>query len=54
MSHSCANLIKECIASSNGKTTFNLNNISTLVNKHKLDLVEVIVATSNGIFMKKV
>jgi hypothetical protein len=33
----CANLIKEYNASNNGITTFNLNKVSTLVNKDILD-----------------
>jgi len=34
--------------------TFNPNNVFTLVNKHKLDLVEAMMGASNAIFMKKV
>jgi hypothetical protein len=54
MSGSCANLIKECTTSNNGIKTFYPSNISTLVNKHKLDLVKVIVGASNAIFTKRV
>jgi hypothetical protein len=54
MFHSCANLIKECTTSNNGITTFNPSNNSTLVNKHKLDLVKVFVGASNAIFMRRV
>ncbi len=53
MSHSCVNLIKECTTSNSGIIAFNPNNISTLVNKHKLDLARVIMGASNVIFMKK-
>jgi hypothetical protein len=40
-SYSGANLIKDCIVSKSGVIAFNPNNISTLFNKHKFDLVEV-------------
>jgi len=53
MSCSCANLIKECTTSNNGITTFNASNISTSVNKHKLDLAEIPMVTFNAIFMKR-
>jgi len=45
-SYSGANLIKDCIVSKSGVITFKPNNISTLVNKHKLDLVEVSAGAS--------
>jgi hypothetical protein len=53
-SYSGANLIKDCIVSKSGVIAFNPNNISTLVNKHKLDLIEVSVGASNAIFVRKV
>jgi hypothetical protein len=53
-SYSGANLIKDCIVSKSGVIAFNPYNISTLVNKHKLDLIEVSVGASNAIFVRKV
>jgi hypothetical protein len=52
--YSGANLIKDYIVSKSGVIAFNPNNISTLVNKHKLDLVEVSVGASNAIFVRRV
>jgi hypothetical protein len=53
-SYNGTNLIKDCIVSKTDVTTFDPNNISTLVNKHKLDLVEVSVGAPNAIFVRKV
>jgi hypothetical protein len=53
-SYSGVNLIKDCIVSKSGVIAFNPNNISILVNKHKLDLLKVIVGAFNAIFVKKV
>jgi hypothetical protein len=52
-SHNYPNLIKKCTASNNGKIGCNPSNILTLLNKHKLDLVEVIEGASNAMFMKR-
>jgi len=52
--YSGANLMKDYIVFESGVITFNPNNISTLVNKHKLDLVEVSVGAFNAIFVRKV
>jgi hypothetical protein len=53
LSCNCANLIKKCTVSSSGIITSNPINVSTLVNKHKLDLAKVILGASNIIFMKR-
>jgi len=53
-SRSWENLINEWIASNSGIIAFNLNNVFTLVSKHKLDLVEAMVAAFNVILMWKV
>jgi hypothetical protein len=53
-SRSWENLINEWIASNSHIMAFNPNNVSTFVNKHKLDLVEAMVGASNAIFMMKV
>ncbi len=52
MSCNCANLIKKCTISSSGIITSKPINVSTLVNKHKLDLAKSILGASNIIFMK--
>jgi hypothetical protein len=53
MSCNCANLIKECNACNSGIITLSPIDISTSMNKHKLDLVEAIVGASNVIFLRR-
>jgi len=52
--HNYANLIKECIISNGGIIVVNPKNVSTSINKRKLNLAKVIVGTSNVILMRKV
>ncbi len=52
-SYSGANLIKDCIVFKSDVIAFNPNNISILVNKHKLDSIHVSVGASNAIFVRK-
>jgi hypothetical protein len=54
MSCNGVNLIKKCTVSSSGIITSNPINVSTLVNKHKLDLEKDILGASNIIFMKRI
>ncbi len=49
----CAYIMKECIAYTSGITTSNPNNVSTSMNKEKINLMEGIMGASNAIFTKR-
>jgi hypothetical protein len=42
------------LLANNGNMVFNPNNVFTLVKKHKLDLVKVMIGASNAILMRRV